>query len=238
MIDWYLKSRTLLDAIRQKATDALRKCEADDKSAAKAIADYLKTDFKLLQDHWHSMFPDEKFGYLGRHVAWGEKNDFFDIITRDLPETEKKLDQHLAQFKKSLPGGKPTPYVDESRIEALSDLESENFDTSKLIRLLRELNVAYENDSFLTIGVLLRAVIDHVPPIFGCANFSEIANNYKGAKSFKQAMKKLDDSLRNLADSYLHVQIRKIESLPTLNQIDFRSELDVLLGETIRILQA
>lgn len=47
----------------------------------------------------------------------------------------------------------------------------------------------------------------------------------------------MDDSLRHLADSYLHIQIRKVESLSTMNQVDFRSELDVLLDECIRILK-
>lgn len=50
-------------------------------------------------------------------------------------------------------------------------------------------------------------------------------------------MQRLNDSLRNLADSYLHVQIRKVESLPTMNQVDFRAELDALLSEASRVLQ-
>jgi hypothetical protein len=50
---------------------------------------------------------------------------------------------------------------------------------------------------------------------------------------------KLDEHLVGYkkSDSYLHVQIRKTESLPTINQVDLRAELDVLLSEVSRVLQ-
>lgn len=237
MIDWYLKNRHLLRSLHAKAVDALRHCEDDEKQAAKTIASYLRADFQLLREHWHSMYPEETFGYLGRHIGFGKLHDFNDIIKHDLPPIEERLDELLVQFEKSLPNSKPQPYVAEERIAELAEIEKGDFDTAKLIRLLRELNVAYNNEAHFTTGILVRAVIDHVPPIFGFTTFPEVANNYQGTKSFKSAMKRLNDSLRNLADSYLHVQIRKVESLPTVNQVDFRAELDALLSEVSRVLQ-
>src|SRR5207244_11836135 len=139
--------------------------------------------------------------------------------------------------EKSLSNSKTHPYVSEERITELAEIEKAVFDTAKLIRLLRELNVAYNNDSHFATGILVRAVIDHIPPIFGFTTFPEVTNNYKGTKSFKSAMQRLNDALRNLADSYLHVQIRKTESLPTFIQVDFRAELDALLSEVSRVLQ-
>ena len=237
MIDWYIKSREMLRELQKKSIDALRHCEQDEAAAAKTVAEYMKTDYKNLRDHWHSMYPEETFGYLGRHIGFGEKNDFNDIIKFDIPGVELKLDQHLIEFKKSLPNNKTQPYISEERITELSDIDSKKFATSKLIRLLREINVAYNNDSHLSVGILVRAMIDHIPPIFGVTTFPEVANNYKGTKSFNASMRRLNDSLRNLADSYLHVQIRKIESLPTAIQVDFRAEVDALLSEVSRVLQ-
>ena len=237
MIDWYLKCRHLIRALQTKSVDALRHCENGEAQAAKTIAGYMKTDFQQLRDHWHSRYPEETFGYLGRHIGFGEKNDFNDIIKHDLPAIETKLDQLLVGFEKLLPNNKAAPYVAEERITELAEIEIGQFDTAKLIRLLRELNAAYNNDSHFAVGILVRAIIDHVPPIFECASFVEVVNNYKGTKSFKGAMRHLNDSLRNLADSYLHVQIRKIESLPTMNQVDFRADLDALLSEVSRVLQ-
>jgi len=236
VIDWYIKSRTLLRELQKKALDALRHCEVGEESVAKTIAGYMKADFQSLRDHWHSMFPEETFGYLGRHIGFAMQQDFNDILKYDLPEVEDKLDRRLDEFKKSLPNSKQNPYVSEERIQELSEVSSREYDVSKLLRILRELNVAYNNDSYFTIGTLLRAIIDHVPPIFSCSSFAEIANNYQGTKSFKKSMKHLNESLRNLADSYLHVQIRNKESLPNGNQVDFQADLDCLLAEIARVL--
>ena len=79
--------------------------------------------------------------------------------------------------------------------------------------------------------------MDHVPPIFGCKKFSEVANNYAGAKSFKESMLNLENSSRKISDQYLHVQVRASETLPTVRQVDFSNDLDVLLGEIVRILK-
>jgi hypothetical protein len=86
------------------------------------------------------------------------------------------------------------------------------------------------------VAALTRALLDHVPPIFGKRTFAEVANNYGGPKSFQNAMKHLDNSARNIGDTHLHVQIRARESLPTLTQVNFSNDLDVLLGEVVRLL--
>jgi hypothetical protein len=98
-----------------------------------------------------------------------------------------------------------------------------------------ELNVAHDNDCFMSIAMLVRGIVDHVPPIFGCVSFNEVANNYSGATSFKKSMQNLNHSLRNIADAYLHVQIRAKESTPTAVQVNFSADLDVLLAEVLRI---
>ena len=227
----------MIRALHSKAVDALRHAESNEVTAAKTIVTYMKTDFQKLRDHWHTRHPEETFGYLARHISFGDKSDFNDIIKYDLPSVEDKLDQLLTEYEKVLPNYRSEPCVAQERIAELAEIETSKFDTSKLIRLLHELNTAYKNDAHFTVGILVRATLDHVPPIFGCSSFVEVTNNYKGTKSFKGAMSRLNDSLRNLADSYLHIQIRKVESLPTVNQVDFRAELDALLSEISRVLQ-
>jgi hypothetical protein len=87
----------------------------------------------------------------------------------------------------------------------------------------------------MTIAMLVRAITDHIPPIFGEPNFQGVANNYAGQKSFKKSMANLDRSLRNIADGALHGQIRRRESIPGSAQVSFGADLDVLLAEIIRI---
>lgn len=130
------------------------------------------------------------------------------------------------------------PFVHPTRIKELRDLQNPSFDCSRLIRLLEELNIAFRGECYMATAMLVRAIVDHIPPIFGFRNFGEVTSNYKGAKSFKDSMLHLQNSLRPIADAHLHLQIRRRETLPTENQIDFRSDLDVLLGELIRVLKS
>lgn len=128
-------------------------------------------------------------------------------------------------------------YVDPERINELKTISSESFDLSKLIRLCEELNICFAGECYLSMVMLTRAILDHVPPIFGSSSFQQVANNYSGAKSFKEAMQNLENSSRKISDYYLHSQIRKSESLPNVTQIDFSNNVDFLLSEVIRLLK-
>jgi hypothetical protein len=127
-------------------------------------------------------------------------------------------------------------YISETRLKELRSITSQKYDLARLIRMLEEINDANEKHSYISIGLLCRAIIDHVPPIFMYKSFSEVANNYKGSKSFKGSMLHLENSLRKISDSHLHTQIRDREVLPTFHQVDFRADIDVLLAEIVRIL--
>lgn len=129
-----------------------------------------------------------------------------------------------------------TPYVDPSRLADLRSVKGKAWDLARLAQLCGELNVAHDNECHMTVAILLRAIVDHVPPVFGVRSFTEVANNIAG-KSVKASMQKLDHSLRNIADTHLHIQIRPKESIPTGTQVDFRQALDVLLEEVLRLVR-
>jgi hypothetical protein len=126
-------------------------------------------------------------------------------------------------------------YVDPDRINELKALPSPSFDLSRLIRMCEELNVCFAGECYLAMIMHTRAIIDHVPPIFGCKSFAEVTSNYGGGKSFKEAMVTLDTASRKIADHYLHSQIRKSEALPNATQVDFSNALDLLLAEIGRV---
>lgn len=127
-------------------------------------------------------------------------------------------------------------FVDSKRIKELKGIKNDQFDFSRLILMTEELNDAFSKDNYLTVIFFIRAIIDHVPPVFNCKTFSEVANNYKGPKSFKDLMITLDTQSRKISDYYLHAQIRKKEFLPNEKQINFSGALDFLLAEIIGIL--
>jgi hypothetical protein len=128
-------------------------------------------------------------------------------------------------------------YVSNNRIDELLTIKNNNYDLSKLIKLLNELNDAAEKVNVFTIAMILRAIIDHIPPIFNKNTFSEVLNNYSWTKSNRELMERLELSFRKIADSYLHTVIRKKEIIPSPKQVDFRAELDVLLCEIISIIK-
>ena len=128
-------------------------------------------------------------------------------------------------------------YIDPDRVNELQTLSNGQFDLCKVIRICEELNVCFAGECYLSMIVLTRALLDHIPPIFECSKFSEVANNYGGSKSFKEAMNYLENTSRKIADHYLHCQIRKSESVPNVKQVDFSNNIDFLLAEIIRILK-
>jgi hypothetical protein len=131
---------------------------------------------------------------------------------------------------------KDNKFVDETRLDELRSINNANYDLTKLIRLCEELNDNYSRENYLSVGMIGRTIIDHVPPVLNFSSFSEVANNYSG-KSFKKSMQHLNKSLRNIADSYLHQQIRNKETLPNATQVSFQQDMDRSLEEIIRILK-
>lgn len=126
------------------------------------------------------------------------------------------------------------PYVSPSRILELQSVAGA-WDTKRLVRMLQEVNFAHANDMHMATAMLVRAIADHVPPIFAARNFAEVANTISG-RSISQSLKHLDNSLRSIADNQLHAHIRQREVLPSESQVDFRQDLDVLLQEVLRVL--
>ena len=154
------------------------------------------------------------------------------LVRRKYSEISSFVSQEPVKAKIKSGGAR---FVDVKRIDQLRSL-SGSWDTIKLVRFCEELNIAFDSGSFLSVTMLTRAIIDHVPPIFSKKNFSEVASNY-GGNSFMQLMQNLDKSSRKIADTHLHTHIRTKETLPNSTQVDFSNALDVLLGEIFRILK-
>jgi len=126
-------------------------------------------------------------------------------------------------------------YVNVNRLEEIKKIKSEDYDLSKLTKICEEINFCYQNECYLAVIVLLRSLLNHVPPIFSFSTFDGVCGGY-GKKSFKDIVLKLNESSRKIADSYLHDPIRRKETLPNKTQVNFSQELDYLLSEIISLL--
>lgn len=154
------------------------------------------------------------------------------LAVSETSSIEKKDSQILEVGNKSiLLSFKPVLFCNLERLAELKNCIHPDYDFQKLLRLCEELNVCFACGSFMATAMVTRAILDHVPPLFQCKTFGEVANNVQGSKSFRESMKNLDESARKVADSYLHVTIRKNISLPNETQVNCMASLDVLLGE-------
>jgi hypothetical protein len=128
-------------------------------------------------------------------------------------------------------------FIHPERIIELKKIQSSLFDLRKVIQICTELNESHAAKNYLSIILLTRSLIDHIPPVFGAKSFAQVASSYAGTKSFKESMTHLEESSRKIADQHLHTQIRNKEVLPNFNQVDFSNDVDVLLSEVVRILK-
>ena len=149
------------------------------------------------------------------------------------------IDPPPAQLMENLlPPAPPvqTQLIAPSRIEELRACAPTGLDFTKLIRLCEEANTNYQGKCYAAVAMLTRAILDHVPPVFGQRSFDQVVANYAGGRSFKDSMEHLNEASRKVADALLHTPIRSSEVLPTVQQVNCGQQLDELLGEIVRIM--
>jgi hypothetical protein len=122
-------------------------------------------------------------------------------------------------------------YIDAQVIAAIKAGEAtDRFDRSKLLRLIEELNDNYLRSNGHAAHALLRAILDHVPPLLGCADFATAVNNYRWSRTDKSYMRKLLD-FKLQADDVLHRQISSKADLLSLDDMPPRAWVNRLLQE-------
>jgi hypothetical protein len=123
-------------------------------------------------------------------------------------------------------------FLDSSVLTILRTTTSQNFDLLKLVRFCEELNDAYGRGNYLSCALLIRAIMNHVPPLFGCRTFAEVTA--QSGKSLKAVFERLEDSARPIADLHTHALIRAKELLPTKHQVEpYKASFELLIQEVI-----
>ncbi|MDQ5982595.1 MAG: hypothetical protein QG549_592 [Patescibacteria group bacterium] len=128
-------------------------------------------------------------------------------------------------------------YIDITLIKALEAC-SDN-PPIKLIEHCNSLNNSYKKQNYTTVAILLRGVLDYIPTIFGFANTAQVYSGPNGTRTFKKALKELDQTNRHLADDALHTPARRDETLKA-SQITADSllgNLNIVLAETVQQLR-
>ena len=126
-------------------------------------------------------------------------------------------------------------YVSQVRLDSLRSLRSPQFDLQRLVRLCEEINSSWRHNNLIAVAVLTRVLIDHVPPIFAHDNFAQVVGS--ASRSAKSVFESLEQRSRKISDALIHQTIRKKETLPTRQMVNFSQNLDVLLAEAIRTIE-
>lgn len=134
--------------------------------------------------------------------------------------------------QKDEPSDHTPAFISPETIDSLRRAQSTEFDLSRLVKYCEEINTNFGLGNYSSVVFLSRAIVDHCPPIFHQSNFQSVIAHAKGG-SFKDIARRLDESLKRIANHHIHKQIGRTEVLPTAQEIDFSKELNFLLGRIL-----
>jgi hypothetical protein len=127
-------------------------------------------------------------------------------------------------------------YVSATVISSLEAAGAESgWDCGKLLRLIHELNDNYASGNAYSAHAMLRAILDHVPPLFGYQDFKEAANNYSWPRADRPYMKRLLE-FKGQGHDVLHRQITKSPDVITIEDMPQRVAINRLLQECAGLL--
>lgn len=207
----------------------------------------LHTKIDIFNQYWKRqiMTRDSQAICAGRqvptHKYYESTASFITGVAEQLNEFLYLIDKVVAQNKgmgqkmRKEDVGR-TAYVDKNTLLRLNKIESKNFDLSRLISFCNELDDNYSLENYHSCAMLLRAILDHIPPVFNKKSFEDVCAQH-GGKSFKDIIRPLNETAKKIGDDYLHTQINKKVLAVTKTQVSFQANLDTLLNEVAAILE-
>lgn len=123
-------------------------------------------------------------------------------------------------------------FISQSLIDRLEGIADSDLNADKLCGYCRELNSSYYHGNIVACLLLIRTIMNHIPPLFGQNSFEQVAANVP--RSQKEMFSHLQSGVRKLADMYAHQPIRRHDEYPTQAQIDpYKPQVEVLLQELL-----
>jgi hypothetical protein len=127
-------------------------------------------------------------------------------------------------------------YVKPVLLEQLVAVHGSRWDTTKLVALVQELDACVRVGHVYASHAVLRALLDHVPPVFGQQGFAAVASNHSWGKTDARYMKALR-GFRDQADDALHRQISRRPDPLMKDDLPSAAAVNALLGECVALLQ-
>jgi hypothetical protein len=125
----------------------------------------------------------------------------------------------------------PGPYIDGGiAAEVTVRAQALGLEPAKLARLVEELNDNYARGNAYSAHALLRAILDHIPPMLGCADFKAVVSNHSWGRTDKNYARRLLD-FKLQADDALHRQISARTSALSMDDMPPRVWVNRILQE-------
>ncbi|MGW4778432.1 hypothetical protein ACWEPA_17430 [Streptomyces filamentosus] len=131
------------------------------------------------------------------------------------------------------------PYLDDDLLTQIeTTAPSTRWKVDKLLTLCAELNDSYASNNAYTCAALIRAVLDHIPPVFGHRDFKQVAaqHTFTVQRTDKAHAQKLA-GFKDIADDALHRPISANIPLITMNDIPEPARLRAVLHELVTIMR-
>jgi hypothetical protein len=202
--------------------------DPDEQTAVTSGYRYLVVQFKRLAG---PILPEEAASRLNSIDV--EINDMYSAY-----EAKAELDALIPDIEAALEfaddagvsGGGNRWIVESGLIARLAEKKSDAADVGSLVKMCREINSSYAHGNILATALLMRTVLNHVPPVFGHDTFSQVVANV--GRSLKESFEHLENGLRKVADFHAHRTIAAFESYPSVAQVEpFRPQFELLLQQ-------
>ena len=126
--------------------------------------------------------------------------------------------------------------IDPALIARIEEIEHFRVDTSSLVRMCREINSSYAHGNVLATALLMRTVMNHIPPVFGFETFAQFVAST--GRSLKESFTHLENGLRKVADFHTHRKMETSECYPSAAQVEpFKPQFELLMQQIVARLE-
>jgi hypothetical protein len=108
--------------------------------------------------------------------------------------------------------------VEPAIVSRLATTKSAHVNVASLVRMCTEINSSYANRNLLATVLLMRAVLTHIPALFGYGSFAEVLANV--GNGLDESFAHLETGLQRLAELHTDRRVGSSAVYPSVVQVD------------------
>lgn len=204
--------------------------DPDQQTAVTTGYQYLLVQLKRLAS---PLLPEAEGGRLN-----ALKIDVHDIYT--VYEARAEVDALLPHIEAALDAvhdgallvGTSAWMIERGLLDQLGAAKPTKFDTRFLVRICQEINSCWAHGNVVGTVLLMRTVLNYIPPVFGHQTFPQVVAN--SSRTLKDSLTHLEDGLRKIADFHTHRRMGPADHYPSSAQVEpFKPQFELLLREVV-----